>query len=495
MRVTSEARVFRGLDHRFYAEVPDGSHHEIHELSSPAFEYWLIRRMRSERRTLPSLEGLKRMIRTLEADAMAHGVVEPVAIRVAGGKRAPAGLQPAASLASDGEFAPVRDPGTAIYLDLGDATHEAVEIRAEGCRICSRPPVSFRRPPGVQPLPRPDLAASASIELLKKYVNIADSDFPLLLGWITAALRPVGPYPVLILSGEQGSAKSTMARVLRKLIDPSSAPLRALPVSQRDLMIEAHNSWLLAYDNVSTISTAQSDGLCRIATGGGFSTRALFTDHDSALLDALRPVIITGIDEFVRRGDLIDRCVFLRMPAIGEQNRQLEQTLWEGFEFDYPRLLGAVLNAISGGLRCRDEVELPGLPRMADFAHWGEAVCRGLGWEAGSFLARYKANRRAACASALGEFPVAEALQQTVDYYQGRLDETASDLLALIAPFAPQSTRKSAQRPKNPRALSVILRRITPQLRTVGINVEFGLGPNGRHISISSQSQERATRL
>ncbi len=130
----------------------------------------------------------------------------------------------------------------------------------------------FRRPGGLGPLPEPKW--DGSIDLLRKYANVSDADFPLLVGWATAALRAAGPYPVLILTGEQGSAKSTLAKVARRLIDPSSAPLKALPRSQHDFMIEAHNTWVLAYDNVSSISDTFSDAFCRTATGGGFSTRA-----------------------------------------------------------------------------------------------------------------------------------------------------------------------------------------------------------------------------
>jgi len=421
----------------------------------------------------------------IEADAMAVGPAQAVWVRVAGGNRQTGPqLEPAHD--AQGPMPPGygADAGAVSYLDLGDSSREAVEIRTGGCRIVTRPPVLFHRPRGLHPLPKP--CWDGSIELLKQYTNVADADFPLLVAWMTAALRPVGPYPILILSGEQGSAKSTMARVARRLIDPSSAPLRALPGNQRDFMIEAHNTWVLAYDNVSAISTALSDGLCRIATGGGFSTRALFTDHDNTLLDVQRPVIFTGIDEFVHRSDLIDRCIFLHLPAIPDETRRLEQEFWDDFEADYPRLLGALLMAVSAGLRSRPGVKIPALPRMADFAQWGESVSRGLGWEAGSFLSQYKANRREACSSALGDCPVAEALRGLVDYFARPFEETASELLSLLAGFAPPQIKRSAQWPKNPRALSVVLRRIAPQLRMIGIIVKFGLGPNGRLLSISS---------
>jgi hypothetical protein len=491
MRLAGEARIFRGVDNRFYAEVPSGGQQEVHELNSSAFAYWLIRRIRDERKTVPSLEGLQRLIRTLEADAFALDSSEAVWVRVAAGN-ALSGAREQGVHDHCNRVPPQHAAGGVYYVDLGDSSREAVEIRAEGCRLVSRPPVAFSRPPGLGPLPRPSW--DGSIELLKKYVNVADVDFPLLVAWATAALRPVGPYPILILSGEQGSAKSTLARVLRWLIDPSTAALRALPGSQRDFMIEATNTWLLAYDNVSTISTALSDGLCRIATGGGFSTRALFSDHGNTLFDVKRPTIFTGIDDFVHRSDLIDRCIILHLPPIPDGNRRLEQTLWEEFQADYPRILGALLMAVSGGLRVWPTVKITALPRMADFAHWGEAVSRGLDWEAGSFLARYKANRRDACSSALADCPVAQAVRELLEYFGRPMEETASELLALLAGFASHQIKRSALWPKNARALSVALRRIAPQLRIIGVTIRFGLGPKERLISISSDQCEGTAR-
>jgi len=208
------------------------------------------------------------------------------------------------------------------------------------------------------------------------------------------------------------------------------------------------------------------------------------------LLDAQRPVIFTGIDDFVHRSDLIDRCIFLDLPAIPDEKRRLEQTLWEQFEADYPRLFGAVLTAVSAGMRLRPTVEVTALPRMADFAQWGEAVSRGLGWGARSFLSQYKANRREACSSALGDCPVAEAARGLLEYFARPMEETASELLALLAGFAPRQIKRSAQWLKRARALSVALRRLAPQLRMIGIIVEFDRQRSGRLVRLSPDSDE-----
>src|SRR5437868_13535290 len=94
-----------------------------------------------------------------------------------------------------------------------------------------------------------------------------------------AAFRPTGPYPILMLQGEQGTAKSTTTRILRSLIDPNVSPLRTVPRNERDLMIAATNSWAQCFDNLSHIPLWFADALCRLATGGGFATRKLRTDE------------------------------------------------------------------------------------------------------------------------------------------------------------------------------------------------------------------------
>jgi energy-coupling factor transporter ATP-binding protein EcfA2 len=103
---------------------------------------------------------------------------------------------------------------------------------------------------------------------LRPYVKLCDSDVRLLIAWTAAALRPNGPYPILAIYGEQGSAKSTLAKIVSRLIDPQSSSLLAEPKSARDLMVTAVNGWLLSFDNILAIPDGLSDSLCRLSTGG-----------------------------------------------------------------------------------------------------------------------------------------------------------------------------------------------------------------------------------
>jgi hypothetical protein len=167
-------------------------------------------------------------------------------------------------------------------------TWRAIEIDTAGWRVIDKPPVRFRRAAGMRPLPMP--VRGGSVDTLRSFLNVqSDNDFVLAVAWALAVLRNCGPYPVLILSGEQGSAKSTFSSILRALLDPNTAPLRALPREDRDLFIAASNGHVLAFDNVSGLPPWISDTLCRLATGGGFAVRQLYTDQDEVLFDASRP--------------------------------------------------------------------------------------------------------------------------------------------------------------------------------------------------------------
>jgi hypothetical protein len=357
-----------------------------------------------------------------------------------------------------------------LYLDLCDEAWRAVEIDTAGWRVVDSPPVRFRRAAGMQPLPEP--LSGGSIETLRSFLNVkTNTDFVLAVAWILAALRNCGPYPVLVLSGEQGSAKSTFSAILRSLLDPNSAPLRALPREDRDLFIAANNGYLLAFDNVSGLPGWISDTLCRLATGGGFAVRQLYSDQDEILFDAERPVILNGIEDFVTRPDLADRAVFLTLEPIPEQQRQPEGELWRTFEAERPRILGVLLDAVAMGLNRLPHTRLERLPRMADFALWA-AACESAFWSAGTFEAAYRTNREEAVDSVIDADPVASTIR-TMMVGRPSWAGTASDLLVVLARAAGERVSKSKGWPDTPRALAGRLRRAVTFLRKIGIDVRF----------------------
>ena len=442
--LTTEIDLFHDATGTGYADLEIGGHRETWPIRRRGFKDWLVHRYFKETDSAPNSEALRSALDLIEARAHFDAPQQEVFIRVAG---------------HDGK----------LYLDLADDAWRAVEIDEEGWRLVERPPVRFCRTAGMQPLPTPE--TGGSIELLRPFLNVSQADFILVVAWALAVLRNCGPYPVIALSGEQGSAKSTFSAILRALLDPNSAPLRALPRNDQDLFITASNAHLLIFDNVSRLPAWLSDTLCRLATGGGFAVRQLYTDQDEVLFDATRPVILNGIEEVVIRADLADRAIFLTLEPILEGHRRLEAELWTEFDEVRPKILGALLEAASVGLGRLPEIRLERLPRLADFATWVTA-CEAALWPAGTFMAAYCGNRDEVTENVIESDAVAAAVRALVAE-RTEWEGTATELLNTLSAKAGGRVTIARSWPETARALSGRLRRAATSLRQVGINIVF----------------------
>jgi hypothetical protein len=427
-----------------YADLLVDGHRESWPIRSKRFRGWLRRRYYQATGDAASAAEVRSALDLLEARAQFDGPERAVHIRTA-------------------------EHAGHIYLDLADGEWRVVDIGPDGWHVIGCPPVRFRRPAGMLPLPVPQ--RGGSIECLNSFLNLASrNDFVLIVAWLLAALRSGGPYPLLAISGEQGSAKTVLSKLLKALID-NAAPVRSLSREERELMIAANNGYLLAFDNLSGLPVWLSDALCRLASGGGFAVRQLYTDDDEVLFEAARPILLNGIEEVVSRPDLGDRAIFLTLAPIGEAQRRPEAELWREFEIARPCILGALLDAVVHGLRALGRVHLDRLPRMADFALWATA-CETALWPAGSFARAYAANRTAAIEGLIEADPVATCVRELMaerSTWTGR----AADLLRAGGVVGDEAWTKSAGWPKTPRALAGRLRRAQTFLRTLGIEITF----------------------
>jgi hypothetical protein len=446
IELAQTAKLFHSPDGAGFADLDINGHRETWPIRAKGFRRWLARRFFEETGGAPSSEALQSALNVIEAKAHFDAQELIVYIRVGG-------------LAGK------------LYLDLGDETWRAVEIDATGWRVIDTPPVRFRRASGMKPAPIP--MSGGSIEALRSFLNVrSDADFVLVVAWAIAVLRNRGPYPVIVLSGEQGSAKSTFSAILRALLDPNTAPLRALPREDRDLFIAANNGHVLAFDNVLGLPAWISDTLCRLATGGGFAVRQLYSDQDEVLFAAARPVILNGTEDIVTRPDLADRAVFLTLEPIPDERRRPEAELWAAFEAERPRILGVLLDAVAKGLAMLPQTKLEKLQRMADFALWATA-CETALWPEGAFWSAYCGNRDGAVEGVIGADPIAAAVR-AVMVARTVWTGTASDLLGALAEVAGERIAKSKTWPDSPRALAGRLRRAATFLRKIGIDIGFG---------------------
>jgi hypothetical protein len=370
-----------------------------------------------------------------------------------------------------------------IVVDTGAVDWSVIEVTENNWKVLHDHGVNFRRTTKGAALPIP---ARSDFVLIWKYVNVEESDRVLIAGWLLAALRPHGPFPILLLLGEQGTGKSHSSRTLKALTDPSGVPLRPPPRDDRDLLVAALNSWVLALDNLSGATPQLSDALCRLATGGALAGRKLYTDAEESAYNIQRPVILNGIDDMASRPDLADRCIHLALPPL--TTRFTESEMGDMFKDDAPSIIAALLDGLVLALRDHRRVNIGQLPRMADFAQWAAAGVPALGFTAHEFMEAYRRNQADAVALGLEASAVASTLRSFAERH-GRWKGTARELLSRLNQEAGDD-RNLPNWPHTPKGLQTILRRLAPSLRSIGIKVQRGRDAVNQYITLSCKSPE-----
>lgn len=428
-----------------YARVPVAEHHEVWTVASRRFKRWLRFELRHQFGRMAKADAVNEAVELLSALADFDGEEMEVSLRSSW------------------------MPGGFIY-NLDGPAGQIVTVTSEGWTVGLDRAATFLRRESVQALPTP--VPGGSLDLLRPYVNTeSEEDFMLIVSWLLMALRPAGPYPVLVVQGQQGSAKSTLSRVLKALVDPVKAPVRSLPGSLRDLAITAASNWVLVIDNLSTLKDGMSDAFCRLATGGGFATRALYTDDEERIFDQSRATILNGTDAIVTRQDLLGRSIVIRLPKIAESARVDEATFWADFEADRAKILGALLDAASVGLARWDTTHVRGL-RMADFARWAAAATHAFGWDQDALITAYEDNLSGALKASLeGSVLATVVIRLLMERGNEPIEGPPTAVRQTLHGGLSDDEIKSGLFPKNAQSMSRALTLLTPALAEVGIEV------------------------
>ena len=360
-------------------------------------------------------------------------------------------------------FTRIAKTDAGYWLDLCNDAWQCVQVTATGWAVVAGDGAPlFTRSASMRPLPAPE--RGGTLDALWPLVNIPVADRLMVLAWMLECLRTDTPHVVLELVGEQGSAKSSTQRALRRLIDPNQADLRAAPKSVEDVWIAARNSHMVSLENLSHLHPQYQDALCVLATGGGYSARTLYTNAEETIIELRKPIMLNGISVIVTAQDLLDRCLHIDLPTI--QNREMAGDMEERFEAAQPALLGAFLDLFVSVLATLPSVSIApeNRPRMADFAALGEAVFRVHGEPAGAFLSRYNAMRKDGVLRTIDASPVGAALVDYLAAVAGGFNGTLSELLDRLDRYRPHGEAW----PRSAKGLGDALRRLAPALRLIG---------------------------
>ncbi len=372
-----------------------------------------------------------------------------------------------------------------VLIDLGRRDEQIVEVTAQGW--CVRPlqaqdPLVKRSPTlGVMAIPM----RGGTLEPLWSVLNVREADRPLLIAWMVAAFLIGVAQPLLLLRGEQGTGKTTAAKMMMTLLDPGAGGLAAPPRNEQDWAVTAADRTVVGLDNLSTILPWQSDAFCRAVTGDQVVARQLYTNGGRFISRIQCALVITSIDPGAIKGDLAERLMPIELERI-TTGRLREEDMLQEFQAALPMALGAILDLVVVALDLMPQIGAPaeGWPRMADFATVMAALDQVGGTNALTTYIQVVKDTQADVAA--GDPLVDRVLWLLAGdtVWRGSASEL---LMALDVDDKPAAYRKGFMTAKE---LSSSLRTLAPVMRTVGVDVTFGKSGSKRWIRLARVTPE-----
>ncbi|WP_445151143.1 bifunctional DNA primase/polymerase [Baekduia sp. Peel2402] len=360
-----------------------------------------------------------------------------------------------------------------VAIDLGDPSGRSVVVTGGGWETTAQRGVLFRRTALTSPIAEP--ARGGSLDAMRSLLNITDESWDLLVGYMVASWIPEIPHPVLWLTGEQGTGKTSALRMVGSLLDPSPVEARTPPRDIQEWVVVLSGSWVVPVDNISQIPGWLSDAICRASTGDGLARRQLYGDNDLVVNKLRNVVMLNGISVGGFRGDLGERLLPVEFSRIGPERRRMESELRAEWDALVPSLFGALLDLLSATLAALPSVRLDEYPRMADFARVLAAVDQVRGTES---LAAYLDSRESISQQVVEADPVGAAIADLAQRSAQTTTEgdvvwtgTATELLREIE-LLTEREHRGKDWPTNGQVLSGRLTRVAPDLARQGVEVK-----------------------
>jgi Bifunctional DNA primase/polymerase, N-terminal len=396
----------------------------------------------------------------------------------------------AGTLAAHGEFSgEVRELHTRAAWHEGTLYYElrpgrVVRVGASGWGFAENPPVLFRRFPNLKPLPDPEPGGDVR-SLASSYANLkTNRDKRLFTAYAATLPLPHVGRPIFNASGAMGSGKTTIQRLIKRLLDPT-AP-ETVRFDPRDFLQKASHAFTVMLDNQNTIPEWAADTLCRLVTGEADSKRRLYTDDEDVIVELRRVVLLNGINVPTDRGDVLDRSLVVELERIPDGERKTEEELWERFEEEHPKLLGALFGVLSEAIALKTSIKLSRRPRLADWGEYAAAVYEVIGWGAETFLEDWDEVVRVQNQATLDGSPVAQAIikfMEDKDEYTATSSEMHSKLKVVAAQLGVDVDRDKAW-PKSARWLWRRIKEVLPLLVAAGIEAGRVEDRSGSNITL-----------
>lgn len=460
---------FKDVHNRAYVAIKEGvigvKGLVVYPLNGREFRQYIAKRLWEHEELAVGVTAINSAVNTLEAIAILDGETYDLKLRVARGNRA-------------------------ILYDTGGFDRRIIKITEEGWRFVEQEKPIFLRYPNMREIVEPVKEAKPEDCLkLLRHIRVTTKDQLPFICSVVTGLVPDIAHVVMVLYGTQGAGKTTACDMMRETLNPSSLNHLSISRDNSRLILNLLHNYIALFDNVDYLTREQSDILTRAVTGDTISQRELYSNDEELNYKYRRVIIINGINIASTKADFQDRAILFELERIPKKERKTEEDVWKAFREDLPAILGGIFATISGAMGVFNGVkaELAELPRMADFALWGEAVARTLGYPPMKFLNAYikkiiNQSKEVVEADMIGGLVVKLAEggkkkndQETLGDGHYAFSGTATELLEEIRYLADEGGLDIKDRsfPKSANALSRRLREIQQNLKDEGITVIF----------------------
>ena len=314
-----------------------------------------------------------------------------------------------------------------IYYDLTNDNYQIVEISKTGWEIKTNQDILFTRYNQTpQVLPDRNYDDGIFDEYIKSTNVKGDSNKLLLKVYIVSLFIPDIPHPIFHPHGEKGSGKSTEQTKIKRLVDPAKPELLTVNSKQEEFVQQLNHNYVAYYDNIKHVPIWLSDEVCKAVTGVGNTKRKLYTDNEDIVYEYKRCIGFNGVNIALTEPDALDRSIMIELERIKKEDRRLESEVYAEFEAIRPKLLAYIFDIIVKTLQIKDSIKLDNLPRMADFALWGESIARVMGYKPLEFINAYYENIGKQNIEVIDSNPLGQTIAklcETVDEWDGPTSE------------------------------------------------------------------------